>query len=1148
MPETPEDLASSLSELTQPGYREKLIARGLARGLIWRNGILPSDAPEFSPELSTDLLDHGFLVLSQALRLRDLERTNEMVARGLYVAAEAIESASRHASRNDSERGFHLTMAAAAFHIGGYTARAFSLFEGSLDTMNLSSCEQSLVYLMRRRFRDLRANTAGWLQDPKNSDEGVATRLEHDDEYTIEDVVGTALTQLFHRAIATYEVALLSGREQYFNGAIELLQEGLEHAAEAQHVPLWWAFNVSRHLFDDLWGNTLHNLLPVDGGPEDWPPLRRRFIEFLSSGRTAQVDLWPSQVDAAKRAVDTDDDLVVALPTSAGKTRIAELCILRALADGKRAIYVTPLRALSAQIEYGLAETFRPLGFSVTSVYGASGVAESDLETLVSANIVVATPEKVDFAIRQQPSIIDDVALIVLDEGHMIGLSEREIRYEMLVQRLLRRNDAASRRIVCLSAVFTEGDAFDDFTAWLRSDDPGEAIRSTWRPTRQRPGILTWREYSEKAKARIGTDAPGYGWLEFEVEGENPFVPHFVDSQPPQKPRRKFFPNDDQEFIVATTAAFIDREQTVLIYCPIKTSVETTAQAFLKAHSLGFFDPVIGAPQRAEVADAIRIGEEWLGKEHPAVQCLSLGIAVHHGALPRQFLGEIENLLRRRVLPICVCSPTLAQGLDLSFSVLLFRSLYRVGEPIPAKEFANVIGRVGRAFVDLDGLYVLPIFATDRWTTNKRIREFTRLIQRARQRELESGVRELVQLIVNILALRLDVSPDDLAEYVLNQSSSWEVPEVEDDTQKLHEVLRSAINELDTAILGVVDALDLPTADVADYLDQCLQSSYWQRRLLRGTEEDKELQETVLRGRAQWLWHRSTTATRRAFFAAGIGYRAGAAINDQLDELEKHLQAAEDAIVGNDIEAAIGPTIELAEILYTVGPFERETAIENWQDILAEWLRGTALGSCTDNMGVEFVQEDVVYRLVWAVEATRLHLAHAKAQENPPGATLALCLTYGVPSPTAAVLMQGGIRSRTLATELSGQIGITFNDMAELRNWVRMIRNGEVKAPVFDSDAKTAEWEHFLERFKHHHIARWRDIDELLPVKWFGNAPNPKRRVRIIRNSAHPNGLVTDIEFGPLGVIRAKSDIKSNHFFGIVHDDPRYVRASFFGR
>lgn len=64
------------------------------------------------------------------------------------------------------------------------------------------------------------------------------------------------------------------------------------------------------------------------------------------------------------------------MPTSAGKTRIEELCILRALAAGRRVVYVTPLRALSAQVEWTLGKTFRALGYSVSSLYGASGVTD----------------------------------------------------------------------------------------------------------------------------------------------------------------------------------------------------------------------------------------------------------------------------------------------------------------------------------------------------------------------------------------------------------------------------------------------------------------------------------------------------------------------------------------------------------------------------------------------------------------------------------------------------------------------------------------------------------------------------------------------------------------------------------------------------
>src|SRR4051812_8810335 len=106
MPETPEEIAARLEALIRPGYRDNLLAKGLARGLIWRNGILPVGAPNFGRNLTTDLLDHGFHLLATSLRLREVQRDSVSVGPGLYAAAEAIESAARHDSRTDAERGF----------------------------------------------------------------------------------------------------------------------------------------------------------------------------------------------------------------------------------------------------------------------------------------------------------------------------------------------------------------------------------------------------------------------------------------------------------------------------------------------------------------------------------------------------------------------------------------------------------------------------------------------------------------------------------------------------------------------------------------------------------------------------------------------------------------------------------------------------------------------------------------------------------------------------------------------------------------------------------------------------------------------------------------------------------------------------------
>jgi hypothetical protein len=91
------------------------------------------------------------------------------------------------------------------------------------------------------------------------------------------------------------------------------------------------------------------------------------------------------------------------------------------------------------------APDLRSIGQEYIDLYGSIGTSDFEVDALGSRNIVVATPEKLDFALQNQPSLLGDVGLIVLDEGHMIGLGEREVRYEVQIQRLLKRADAHTR-------------------------------------------------------------------------------------------------------------------------------------------------------------------------------------------------------------------------------------------------------------------------------------------------------------------------------------------------------------------------------------------------------------------------------------------------------------------------------------------------------------------------------------------------------------------------------------------------------------------------------------------------------------------------------------------------------------------------------
>jgi hypothetical protein len=165
--------------------------------------------------------------------------------------------------------------------------------------------------------------------------------------------------------------------------ALARLRKGMSICAEINLLPQWWAHRVAVHLLSNLWTSTFHEclpLLPAGGDAASWPSLRELFIASLVCRHKAEIDLWPSQIAAAARALDQADDLVVSLPTSAGKTRISELCILRCLAAGRRVIFVTPLRALSARTEATLQRTFGPHGKTISALYGSIGVRGFDEE------------------------------------------------------------------------------------------------------------------------------------------------------------------------------------------------------------------------------------------------------------------------------------------------------------------------------------------------------------------------------------------------------------------------------------------------------------------------------------------------------------------------------------------------------------------------------------------------------------------------------------------------------------------------------------------------------------------------------------------------------------------------------------------------
>lgn len=954
--ETIDELQDFLTEAIRDDVWGRLLDRGTAWAIMRQESQLPQDAPHLGDTIDTDLAEYGFSVLRAALALKEAAGPAELSESAFEKAAVAFESLVRNGSSEDIERGFYRVIAGAAYHLAGYSAIAYSLFSNHDNNINAAPAEEALILLILRDLDSLRKKTRDWLLNDRYSDQAIANLLETE-ELEHDDAIAIILNSTICRALAYFDFALQTGEPSLLQVAKRLLKKGVKLAEDAGLVSLWWIARLCHNMIGDLWEHSLHVNIPTnppEGGEEDYAALRQLFLTSLYGRKNAEIELWPSQREAAQRSSDISDDLVVSLPTSAGKTRVAEIAALMTLSCKKRVLIVTPLRSLSAQTERSFRKTFSPLGFTVSSLYGASGISAGDEDALRSKNIVIATPEKLDFAIRNDPSLIDDVGLIVLDEGHMIGPTEREIRYEILVQRLLHRSDANNRRIICLSAILPSGEQLDDLTAWIRNDVEGEPIQSSWRPTRQRFGTLMWHATAAK--------------LNYDLKNDGPFLARFLEQVPPLGRQQRPLPRDARDLTLFAAWKFAARGKRTLIFITQANWVEGFGTVSIDLVNRGYLQSLIDNP--ATIERAVQVGQEWLGNGHPAVESLKIGVAIHHGGLPNPFLREVEALLTEGVIKVTVASPTLSQGLNINAGVLLVPYLIRSGQLIKAEEFANVAGRAGRAFVDVEGLVLHVIYDKQ----SQRLRDWRGLVKSSKSRILSSGLVHIVAHILRCLAHEGILNRNDAFEYLANDREAWKTSSDGSDEETGYEdsdeeTLSRLVGKLDTAVLGLVEALDAESADLPRLLDEALKGSLWARQLDRKGKDVVKDHKALIQARAQLIWRQTTPAIRKGHFAMGVGLEAGLALDAMADELYAFIDKADIAAVRGDEDYLYDALVELARRLLVVRPFvpnKKNNPPVHWEAILKAWITGVDvnnIGTCN----MPYVEDAFTYRLVWAL-------------------------------------------------------------------------------------------------------------------------------------------------------------------------------------
>src|ERR1700736_3926060 len=189
------------------------------------------------------------------------------------------------------------------------------------------------------------------------------------------------------------------------------------------------------------------------------PPFRDDFAASMG------FDLDPFQVRALN-ALDAGHSVVVAAPTGSGKTVVGEYAVARALREGRKAFYTTPLKALSNQ-KYG----------DLVARHGAErvGLLTGDNAINGDAPVVVMTTEVLRNMIYAGSASLSGLRYVVLDEVHYLQNAYRGPVWEEVII-----HSPPTVDLVCLSATVSNAEELADWIRTVRGDT--EAVIEDRRP------------------------------------------------------------------------------------------------------------------------------------------------------------------------------------------------------------------------------------------------------------------------------------------------------------------------------------------------------------------------------------------------------------------------------------------------------------------------------------------------------------------------------------------------------------------------------------------------------------------------------------------------------------------------------------------
>jgi len=425
--------------------------------------------------------------------------------------------------------------------------------------------------------------------------------------------------------------------------------------------------------------------VPPEAAPSDEPSSE----EILDDkGRVIQwrkFKLQPFQIKAIE-AVRAGQNVLVAAPTGAGKTLVAEYASLDAVRRGRRVIYTAPIKALSSQKYRDFKED--------PKVH--VGIMTGDVTISPQAQVLVMTTEILHNAIFENPELVQEVEYVVFDEVHFLDDRERGMVWEECLIFL-----PPHVKLICLSATISN---VDELGAWIGEVRPQESVVIH---EERRPVPLSHWMHTELS----GTFDPG------SLKNARQKAQTVLDADRKQRKaersrgggrRRGGGPRQAPDR--PDTRGLIDElvkedRLPALVFSFSRKDVERLAHQNQRRELLSEGDRERMIELQDELLEIFQLPRKFLRGE--VMQMALGGVAYHHAGLLPVHKELVERMFTAGLIKLLFTTETFALGINMPARSVIFSQLRKYDgvsfDWLRTRDYMQMAGRAGRQGIDPKG-------------------------------------------------------------------------------------------------------------------------------------------------------------------------------------------------------------------------------------------------------------------------------------------------------------------------------------------------------------------------------------------------------------------------------------------------------------